>query len=223
MGEVAAALNHVVAAERGVQFRVLGWRTDVRARVHPRGPQGPIDEDLPIEKCDIVIGILWKRFGTPMPQMGGETGTEHEIRGAIAASARQAGKPEVVICFNDAAYTPDLAEWRADHARSEVSRRDLRGRLASDLRWRGGFSGKDPRLVGAIPQSPASGCAGKSGGCSSRATQPATSTPCATKRRTSTCKASNSATTARTGFRLMSFIFLSPLPRAAGAEHGDAR
>jgi formylglycine-generating enzyme required for sulfatase activity len=111
VADVAAALNRNTAAERDVQFRVLGWKTDVRPRVHEQGPQGPIDEDLPVEKCDIVAGILWKRFGTPIPEMGGETGTEHELRAAIAAS-RQSGKPEVAICFNDAPYRPkDVAEW----------------------------------------------------------------------------------------------------------------
>ncbi|MBL8290569.1 MAG: hypothetical protein JNN08_01965, partial [Bryobacterales bacterium] len=67
VADVAAALNRNTAAERDVQFRVLGWKTDVRPRVHERGPQGPIDEDLPIGQCDIVVGILWKRFGTPIP------------------------------------------------------------------------------------------------------------------------------------------------------------
>ncbi|MBZ5726480.1 MAG: SUMF1/EgtB/PvdO family nonheme iron enzyme [Acidobacteriia bacterium] len=110
VADVATALNRNMADERNVQFKVLGWKTDVRPRVHQQGPQGPIDEDLPIEKCDIVVGILWKRFGTPMPKMGGETGTEHEIRAAIAASGKS-GKPEVVICFNDAPYRPkDVAE-----------------------------------------------------------------------------------------------------------------
>ena len=110
VAEVAAALNRNTAAEHDVVFKVLGWKTDVRPRVHEQGPQGPIDEDLPIEQCDIVVGILWKRFGTPIPQMGGETGTEHEIRTAIAAS-RESRKPEVVICFNDAPYRPkDVAE-----------------------------------------------------------------------------------------------------------------
>jgi len=60
-----------------------------------------------------VVGILWKHLGTPIPEMGGETGTEHEIRAAIAASRKSGkpGKPEVVICFNDAPYRPkDVAE-----------------------------------------------------------------------------------------------------------------
>jgi len=109
VGDVAAALNRNMAEERDVQFRVLGWKTDVRPRVHEKGPQGPIDEDLPIEKCDIVVGILWKRLGEPIPEMGGETGTEHEIRTAIAAS-RKSGRPEVVVCFNDAPVRPKESE-----------------------------------------------------------------------------------------------------------------
>src|SRR5450755_3663079 len=110
VADVAAALNRNTAAERDVYFRVLGWKTDARPRVHEQGPQGPIDEDLPIDQCDIVVGILWKRFGTPIPEMGGETGTEHEIRAAIAAS-RKSGKLEVVVCFNDAPYRhKDVAE-----------------------------------------------------------------------------------------------------------------
>lgn len=121
VADVAAALNRNMAAERDVLFRVLGWKTDVRPRVHGQGPQGPIDEDLPIAQCDIVVGILWKRFGTPIPEMGGETGTEHEIRAAIAAS-RKSGKPEVVICFNKAPY------YSEDEAELEQAARVLRFR-----------------------------------------------------------------------------------------------
>ena len=42
VGDVAAALNRNMAAERDVQFRVVGWQTDVRPRVDERGPQGPL-------------------------------------------------------------------------------------------------------------------------------------------------------------------------------------
>jgi formylglycine-generating enzyme required for sulfatase activity len=101
--DVVAGLNRNMAAERNVEFRVVGWKTDVRPRAHKKGPQGPIDEDIPVGQCDIVAGILCKRFGTPIPEMGNETGTEHEIRAAIAAW-RKSRKPEVVLCFNDAPY-----------------------------------------------------------------------------------------------------------------------
>jgi len=105
VADVAAALNRNMAAERDVVFRVVGWKTDVRARLHEKGPQGPTDEDIPVAECDIVVGIFWKRFGRSMPEMGGETGTEHEIRDALAAW-RAAKKPEVVVCFNQAPYKP---------------------------------------------------------------------------------------------------------------------
>jgi formylglycine-generating enzyme required for sulfatase activity len=110
VAHVVEGLNRNMAAERDVRLQVLGWKTDARPRFHEKGPQGPIDEDLPIAQFDIVVGILWKRLGKPEPEMDGETGTEHEIRAAIAAW-RQSGKPEVVICFNNAPYRPkDVAE-----------------------------------------------------------------------------------------------------------------
>ncbi|HBY62028.1 MAG TPA: hypothetical protein DEH78_19585, partial [Solibacterales bacterium] len=110
MAEEAEALNRNLAAEHGVHFRVLGWKTDVRPRVDEKGAQGPIDEDLPVSECDIVVGILWTRLGQPMPEMGGKTGTEHEIREAIAGW-RKGKRPEVVVCFNQAPYNPkDIAE-----------------------------------------------------------------------------------------------------------------
>ncbi len=138
VADVAAALNSDMAAERDVQFRVLDWRIDARPRVHPKGPQGPIDEDMPVGECEIVVGILWKRFGTPIPEMGGETGTEHEIRAAIAA-AREPGGPEVVMCFNDAPYKPkDVAEskqaTRVLEFREEIRGLDLGYDGAGDFR-----------------------------------------------------------------------------------------
>ena len=71
VSDVAAALNRNTAGERDVQFRVLDYRTDARPRVNKLGPQGPIDEDMPVQECDIVVGILWKRFGTHIPEMDG--------------------------------------------------------------------------------------------------------------------------------------------------------
>jgi formylglycine-generating enzyme required for sulfatase activity len=126
VADVAAALNHNMADERDVQFKVVGWETDARARVHKQGAQGPIDEDLPVEQCDIVVGILWKRLGTPIREMGGETGTEHEIRAAIAAS-RQSGRPEVVLCINKAPYFTEDEEEIEQAALVVKFRKEIRG------------------------------------------------------------------------------------------------
>jgi hypothetical protein len=82
-------------------------------------------------------GIFWKRFGKPMTAMGGETGTEHEIRSAIAAW-RKSGKPEVVVCFNDAPYAYNLDElkqrMRVLEFREEISGLKLAYEGAADFR-----------------------------------------------------------------------------------------
>jgi hypothetical protein len=44
------------------------------------GPQGLIDERMKIDEADVVIGIFWKRFGTPTSNAA--SGTEHELRRA---------------------------------------------------------------------------------------------------------------------------------------------
>ncbi len=59
-------LNRTVAAERRCRLSVWRWETDARPGLHLEGPQGLIDEEMSIEDADIVVGIFWKRFGTPM-------------------------------------------------------------------------------------------------------------------------------------------------------------
>jgi hypothetical protein len=52
VADVAAGINRNWGVERDVQFRVLDWKTDARPRMHDGGPQGPIDEDMPVESWD---------------------------------------------------------------------------------------------------------------------------------------------------------------------------
>jgi hypothetical protein len=61
------------------------------------GPQGIVDENLRIADCDLFVGILWNRFGTPTAD--GKTGTEHEF--SIAHEAWKRSKsPEIMFYFN---------------------------------------------------------------------------------------------------------------------------
>src|SRR5262245_55213204 len=64
---------------------------------HPEGPQGLIDSILHIEDCDVLLGIFWKRFGTPTTEAG--SGTEHEFLRAYAAW-KQHGCPQIMVYFN---------------------------------------------------------------------------------------------------------------------------
>ena len=73
------------------------WETDAYPGFHPQGPQGLIDPILRIEDCDVLLGIFWKRFGTPTTEAG--SGTEHEFLRAYAAW-QQHGRPQIMVYFN---------------------------------------------------------------------------------------------------------------------------
>ncbi|MFN7920408.1 MAG: NACHT domain-containing protein [Bryobacteraceae bacterium] len=139
--EAVRSLNRFMAAERGVLFVVKGWEEDVLERLHEMGGQGVIDEDLPIETFDIVIGVLWQRFGTKDPKLGGETGTEHELRGAIAAWGKSK-RPNVAMCFNDAPFKAKGAE--AYEKAAQVERfRDEYGKLGLYITYEGADQFRD--------------------------------------------------------------------------------
>ena len=80
---VLEELNQGIAGEHGLRLELARWETDAYPGFHPEGPQGLIDAILRIEDCDILIGIFWKRFGTPVQDAN--SGTEHEFRRAYEA------------------------------------------------------------------------------------------------------------------------------------------
>jgi tetratricopeptide (TPR) repeat protein len=76
--------------------------------LHLEGPQGLIDDAMCIEDADVVLGIFWKRFGTPT--LDAASGTEHELRHAFS-SWTERGRPQVMVYFCDRGYMPkDTAE-----------------------------------------------------------------------------------------------------------------
>ena len=83
MENVVKDLDDVIADDHNLEFKLSSWDTDAYPGFHPEGPQGHIDPILKIEDCDVLVGIFWKRFGTPTKKA--LSGTEHEIRTAIDA------------------------------------------------------------------------------------------------------------------------------------------
>jgi hypothetical protein len=100
---VLEELNSGVADDRGLRLELSRWETDTHPGFHPEGPQGLIDPVLKITECDVLIGIFWKRFGTPTAD--GKTGTEHEFRQAYDAWLEK-GSPQIFVYFNEKSYTP---------------------------------------------------------------------------------------------------------------------
>ena len=100
---VIEELNRGVAADRGLHLVLARWETDTYPGFHLEGPQGLIDPILRITDCDLLIGIFWKRFGTPTAD--GKTGTEHEFNLAYEAW-KEKQSPQIFVYFNQKAYTP---------------------------------------------------------------------------------------------------------------------
>lgn len=94
---VAAELNRGLADVLGLRLDVIRWETDAFPGFNAAGSQGHIDTALRIEESDLVVGIFWKRFGTPVADAA--SGTEHEIRNAYR-SWEKSGQPQIMVYFN---------------------------------------------------------------------------------------------------------------------------
>lgn len=94
---VAAELNRGLADVLGLRLDVIRWETDAFPGFNAAGSQSHIDTALRIEESDLVIGIFWKRFGTPVADAA--SGTEHEIRNAYR-SWEKSGQPQIMVYFN---------------------------------------------------------------------------------------------------------------------------
>jgi adenylate kinase family enzyme len=109
---VVAEVNRGIARQLGHHIEVLSWETEAVPGVdgEEAGPQPQIDSALNIEDCDILVGIFWKRFGTPTGQVA--SGTEHEIRAAYEASRRRgfhqgSSRPHIMLYFSKRRYSPE--------------------------------------------------------------------------------------------------------------------
>jgi hypothetical protein len=86
-------------AEHGLTLQLLDWRDVVPDLGRP---EDVILDQLPVEKWDIFIGVLWARFGTPPGRKDPETGkpflsgTEEEFVLACR-SWQETGKPRILF------------------------------------------------------------------------------------------------------------------------------
>ena len=103
MENVIQELNRGIAADRNLSLELSRWETDAYPGFYAEGPQGLIDPIIKIEDCDILLGIFWKRFGTPTKDA--LSGTEHEIRMAITCW-EQRERPQIMIYFKEAEFLP---------------------------------------------------------------------------------------------------------------------
>jgi hypothetical protein len=117
-GDVEAERNRLAAVieelnsefeTSGYVLRLYRWETDTYPGFHVLGPQGMVDQVLNIEDCDMLIGIFWKRFGTPVSDAG--SGTEHEFKIAYERwKASEGVRPQIMLYFRNEPFFPRSAE-----------------------------------------------------------------------------------------------------------------
>ena len=110
--QAVSSVNALLSQNRlGVTIELFAAET-VPPGFHQLGPQGHIDSYLPLDDCDILVGIFWWRFGTV--GRDGQTGTEHEIRKAYDSWKRKR-KPRISLYFNEEPYCPssstEVTQW----------------------------------------------------------------------------------------------------------------
>lgn len=101
-------LNDTVALLCGFRIELRKFETHSLPGLNGLGPQGQIDRTLKYVECDLLIGIFWTRFGSPV--YDADSGTEHEIRNAIGLWERK-NTPQVMLYFR---MDPFLPRTKAD-------------------------------------------------------------------------------------------------------------
>jgi tetratricopeptide (TPR) repeat protein len=114
VGLAAEEVDRNVGRNLGLRLEVSRWETDAHPGLHADGPQGLIDPILRIAHCDLLVGIFWKRFGTPTAD--GRTGAEHEFHTAYEAW-KENRRPQIMLYFNQQPHPPteseeEIEQWR---------------------------------------------------------------------------------------------------------------
>jgi len=104
MQAVVQELNLGLADSRGIFLELVGWETHSWPGLG-HDVQDVINHQISIP--DVIVGIFWKRLGTPTSRAA--SGSVEEIQNALELKA--AGKPiEVLVYFNEASYSPQEDE-----------------------------------------------------------------------------------------------------------------
>jgi hypothetical protein len=82
--DVVEEFNKLWADSLGYQVELIGWEDTLSQYGRP---QGIINQDL--ARCELVLGMMWKRWGTSPSQTGPFTsGFEEEFETSLASRRR---------------------------------------------------------------------------------------------------------------------------------------
>ena len=92
--DVVAEFNDSWADELGYQIELVGWEDTVAGCGRP---QHLINQD--VDRCDLFIGMIWKRWGTPPDNDGKFTSGFHEEFERSIDRRERSGSPDISLFF----------------------------------------------------------------------------------------------------------------------------
>jgi ubiquinone/menaquinone biosynthesis C-methylase UbiE len=124
---VVDEINRTMGDARSFVLQLFKWERNVIPQID-QTPQGVIDNQMP--DCDVYLGILRTRFGTPTGNYG--SGTEQEFRAALERFNSQ-GKPWISFYFYNGPVELRSREEREQYDkvcefRDELERKGVVGR-----------------------------------------------------------------------------------------------
>lgn len=103
LDQVIKELNDTVALLCGLRIELRKFETHSVPGLNDLGPQGQIDQTLKYAECDLLVGIFWSRFGSPV--YDADSGTEHEIKHAVELWEKRK-TPQVMLYFRTDPISP---------------------------------------------------------------------------------------------------------------------
>ena len=94
--DAVTEFNTSLAEELGYHVELVGWEETIAGYGRP---QHLINQDL--DRCDLFIGMIWKRWGTPPDPDGEFTSGFHEEFERSVARRKQSGSPEISLFFKE--------------------------------------------------------------------------------------------------------------------------
>lgn len=94
--DVVDEFNESLADELGYHIELLGWENTVPGFGRP---QELINQD--VDRCDLFIGLIYKRWGTPPDKEGKFSSGFHEEFELSMARRKNSKSPEVALFFKD--------------------------------------------------------------------------------------------------------------------------
>jgi len=106
LDEVVERINQTDGEDKQVRLELWKWERNVVPKIGPP-PQHVIDSQKPL--CEVYLGILSRRFGTPTGPY--RSGTEKEFRDDLKRWGKL-GKPWIHFYFNESPKLPKTKEER---------------------------------------------------------------------------------------------------------------